>query len=286
MTSEMLRAIEALAESKRFPDADSYRALPVASVRRLSETFGVPGRQIEAAALDAGIVPDRYARNMKMFSLQDQATLLRASVSVVGLGGLGGSVTEILARTGVGTLNLIDGDRFEDHNLNRQLLSTESLLSTFKADAAVERVRQINGSLTANRCAEFLTAQSAQRLLGRADVVVDCLDSLHTRILLEDAAKQMNVPLVSAAIAGGSGHVTVIFPQDPGLRLIYGERVDPSLKGAEASLGCLCHAVFLLASLECSEVAKIILKKGAPIRNRLLVVDLYDNTFELLNLTP
>ena len=90
--------------------------------------------------------------------------------------------------------------------------------------------------------------------------------------------------MVSAAVAGGSGHLTVIFPEDPGLKLIYGDSVDPSMKGAEASLGCLPHAVTLLSSLECSEVVKILLKKGTLPRNRLLVVDLMDNSFETLQL--
>ena len=90
--------------------------------------------------------------------------------------------------------------------------------------------------------------------------------------------------MVSAAVAGSAGHITTIFPEDPGLKLIYGDQVDPSIKGAEASFGCLPQAVTLLSSLECSEVLKILLKEGAVSRNKLIVVDLLDNTFDVLQL--
>jgi molybdopterin/thiamine biosynthesis adenylyltransferase len=159
-----------------------------------------------------------------------------------------------------------------------------NLLSVSKAQAAMERVREINPSITVYHHREFLTDKTGDRLLGQPDVLVDCLDSLHTRLVLEKFAKKIKKPMVSAAVAGGSGHVTVIFPDDPGLKLIYGDKVDPAMKGAEASLGCLPHAVTLLSSIECSEVVKIILKKGTLSRNQLLVVDLFDNSFEMLKL--
>ena len=284
MKPELINEIKTLSVEATYPDRDTYRSISTENVSNLASKHDVFGREIEIAALESDIVPERYARNMKIYSLEDQAALLRASVSIVGLGGLGGGVTEILARIGIGTLHLIDGDHFEDSNLNRQFLSRLSLLSVSKAVAAIERVREINPSITAYHHREFLTEETGDKLLGRPDVVVDCLDSLYTRLVLEKFAKKMKIPMVSAAVAGGSGHVTVIFPDDPGLQLIYGDKVDPTMKGAEASLGCLPHAVTLLSSIECSEVVKIILKKGILFRNQLLVVDLLDNSFETLKL--
>jgi molybdopterin/thiamine biosynthesis adenylyltransferase len=269
---------------KTFPDRDPYRSLSTVTVSSLSAEFGISGKEIEIAALEAGIVPERYARNMKTLSLQDQAALLKSKVSIVGLGGLGGGVTEILSRIGVGTLYLVDGDTFEDHNLNRQFLSKQALLAFPKARAAFERVKEINTSISVFHRQEFLTEENSADLLGHPDVVVDCLDNLPTRRVLERFAKGMKIPLVSAAVAGSSGHLTVIYPEDPGLKMIYGDTIDPRMRGAEASLGALPHAVTLLSSLEASEVLKIILKKGEPTRNRLLVVDLFDNSFEMLQL--
>jgi molybdopterin-synthase adenylyltransferase len=284
MRPELINGIKRLSVKAAYPDGDTYRSISTKDVSDLSSGHGVFGREIEIAALESDIVPERYARNMKMYSLEDQTALLRASVSIVGLGGLGGGVTEILARIGIGTLHLIDGDHFEDSNLNRQFLSGMNRLSVSKAQAAMERVGEINPSITVHHHREFLTEKTGDRLLGRPDVLVDCLDSLYTRLVLEKFAKKIKTPMVSAAVAGGSGHVTVIFPDDPGLKMIYGDKVDPSMKGAEASLGCLPQAVTLLSSIECSEVVKIILKKGTLSRNQLIVVDLLDNSFETLQL--
>jgi molybdopterin/thiamine biosynthesis adenylyltransferase len=280
----LLDRLDSLSETKSFPDNATYRGLAVASVLRLAKEFSVAGKDIEIAALEQGIVPERYVRNMKTFTIEEQAILLKSSVSVVGLGGLGGGVTEILARIGVGKLTLIDGDSFEDSNLNRQFLSRQGILATPKAEAAARRVKEINSSIIVCQHNAFFSEETGEVLIGSPDVVVDCLDSLQTRMVLERISKRIGVPLVSAAVAGSSGHITTIFPEDHGLQLIYGEKIDPTLKGAEASLGCLPHAVTLLASLECSEVIKILLKSGTVSRNKLLVVDLLDNTFDTLQL--
>jgi molybdopterin/thiamine biosynthesis adenylyltransferase len=276
--------LEQLSEAKTFPDKTPYRSLPVKHVLELSLQFGASGREIEIVALENGIVPERYARNMRTFSLEDQAALLRARVGVVGLGGLGGTVAEVLARMGVGRLTLIDGDRFEESNLNRQLLSTVDGLGQLKSEAARTRVGRINPSADVNALAEFVTADNAGAVLGGCNVVVDCLDNLRTRFVVEDACRRIGCPLVSAAVAGASGHVTTIFPEDTGLRLIYGEPGQLPLKGAETALGTLPHAVVFLATLECAEVVKVILKKGSLLRHKLLVADLMDGIVEVMNL--
>ena len=284
MENGLVNEIRSSAIPKQFRDNTPYSSLSVVEVAALARKYNVSGHQVEIEALQAGIVPERYARNLRTFSLQDQAVLLQSRVSVVGLGGLGGGVTEILARIGVGNLNLMDGDTFEDSNLNRQFLSTHKGLATPKAVAAVERVQAVNASVVVEAHIEFLDADNAAGLLAASDVVVDCLDSLKFRFILEVACKTAGIPLVSAAIAGVAGHVTTIFPEDPGLKLIYGERDRIPEKGAEASLGTLPQCVTILSALETSEVVKVLLKKGSLLRNRLLVVDLMDNTMEVLKL--
>lgn len=277
--------LEQLTEAKTFPDQTPYRSLSVKHILELSRRPGLSGREIEITALENGIVPERYARNLRTFSLPDQSLLLKAHAGVVGLGGLGGTVTEILARMGVGRLTLIDGDRFEDSNLNRQILSSIAHLGHPKAETARRRVSQINPSVDCTGSAEFLSPENAADLLASCDVVVDCLDNLPARFMVEDACRRLGRPMVSAAVAGASGHVTTIFPEDRGLRLIYGEPQNLPLKGAETALGTVPFSVVFLASLECAEVAKIILKKGTPFRNKLLVADLTDGVIEVMNLT-
>ena len=241
-------------------------------------------RDTGVVGLEKGNISRRYARNMGTFSIQDQAVLEGSRVCIVGLGGLGGAVTESLARLGIGALTLVDGDVFEESNLNRQLLCTMETLGTSKAAAARSRVLQINPSVRTRIHDVFLDAGNAARLIEGADVAVDCLDSLKTRFVLEKAAKAAGIPLVSAAIAGTYGQITTVFPQDPGLAMIYGPEDQAPARGAEAVLGTLPYTAMIMASLECSEITKILLKRGNLLRNRLLVADLMDNVMEVLDL--
>lgn len=286
MLSEIKSIIEKAALPKQMPDGALEPTLSVAQIEELAIRFGTDGKTIELIALENGIFPERYLRNFKLFSPSDQIRLLRSKATVVGLGGLGGVIIEFLARAGVGHLNLIDGDRFEDHNLNRQLLCTQERLGTTKARAAAERVCSVNSSLTVEAHDEFLNQQNAPRLVSECHVVVDCLDSIKSRFTLEEAVKAAGVPLVSAAVAGLTGHITTIFPEDKGLELIYGPVVDlKHSKGVETVLGNPPQIVGLVASIESAEVIKVLLGKNAQLlRNRMLMVDLSSHGYEVLKL--
>lgn len=285
MTDRIIAALRACRRPRAFPDGTPYDSLAGEDAARLAAEFDRDRLQIEISALENDVVPERYARNMRFLSFREQATLLRAHVAVVGLGGLGGGVTEMLARLGIGTLTLVDGDVFEESNLNRQFLSRQDRLGTPKSQAAVQRVRAINAAVRIRSLNTYIDAENAPDILSGVSVVVDCLDNIRSRFVLEAAAKRLAVPFVSAAVAGLAGQITTIFPEDPGLSQIYGPLEDnPPDKGAETALGTLPPAVTTVAALECSEVLKIILKKGLNLRNRLMLIDLIDNTFEVLQL--
>ena len=284
MNADSIEKIIKSANPKEFPDKTFYNSISVKQILNLSRASGASGREIEIMALEHGVVPERYVRNMKTFSPQDQVALLKAQVSIVGLGGLGGTVVEILSRLGIGTLNVIDGDTFEESNLNRQFLSTPRMMAKSKADAAERRIKEINPSITVKQHSQFLDQNNGLDLLSRPDVIVDCLDNLKTRFILERLCRQIGSPLVSAAVAGSSGHVTTIYPQDQGLKLIYGDPAKTPAHGAEASLGTVPYSVTFLAALECAEIVKIIQHKGSLLRNKLLVADLNDGVFDVINL--
>ena len=279
METKLTNEIKKISTPKRFHDGSSYKGLSIAQITALAKRYKVRGKVIEITALEQGIVPERYSRNMKTLSSQEQATLLKSRVGIVGLGGLGGGVTEILARIGIGSLILIDGDTFEDSNLNRQFFSTLNVISKLKTNSALRRVKQINSSIVVKTHSEYLNESNGIRLLNQSDVIVDCLDNLKTRFALERIARRIGSPLVSAAVAGVAGHVTTIYPEDRGLKLIYGEECLAPEKGAESLLGTLPQCVTTISALEASEVVKVLLKKDSTLRNKLLIVDLKDNTF-------
>jgi molybdopterin/thiamine biosynthesis adenylyltransferase len=286
VTHELNSIMENAALPQQMPDGSLAPTLTVSQIEELAVRLGTDGKTVEIAALERGIYPQRYARNFNTYQPRDQIRLLKSKVTVVGLGGLGGIVTEWLTRAGVGLMRLVDGDRFEHHNLNRQVLCTQHRIGTSKAKAAAERVCSINSSISVEAHAEFMNPGNASRLISDSDVVVDCLDNINSRFVLESAAKESAVPMVSAAVAGLSGQVTTIYPQDRGLELIYGpkERLG-SCKGAEQTLGCLPQAVGLIAAAESAEVTKVLLgQDNRLLRNQMLLVDMATNTFEILEL--
>jgi len=271
------------------PDLDSAaaleqdirdRAAPVGGVLTLSVQstddlgirYGMPRRQVEERVLELGMTPLRYVRNLGTIGIEGQLRLLRSTVAVVGLGGLGGFVVEGLARMGVGRLLLIDGDIFCDHNLNRQLLSTESNLGMPKAQAAADRVRQINGAVETIVYVEHATRESLSRLLRGADVLVDAVDRLSTRLMLQKVAASLDIPMVHGAIAGWMGQVMTIFPGDPGLRALYGDGEVPE-HGAEVELGTPPASPMLVAAWEVHETVKLLVGAGDLLRGRMLFID-------------
>jgi len=285
MQKALSHHVQSIARQVCLDDGTPLLIINLTDVKRIAQKLGIKQRQVEIAALSDNILPERYLRNMKTLSIADQLRLVESSVGVVGLGGLGGLLSETLARMGIGCLHLIDGDAFEPHNLNRQLLSRADNIGLSKAAAAAMHIKAINPGIKIISTNTFLTQENADRLINQCSLVVDCLDTIESRFTLQWAAKRAGIPMVSAAIAGMSGHITTIYPEDIGLESIYGppEQLNIS-KGAETHLGCLAIAVNLVASLECAEAVKVLLGKAGTLKNTLLVIDLTDYTFETLRL--
>ena len=280
MNQETLqREIETLAEVK-----DGTPIIRLQQVHELAASSGCPVREVELAALEASVVPWRYLRNLGTAGLEGQARLLRSTVAIVGLGGLGGYVTEALARMGVGRLILIDGDVFEEHNLNRQLLSAEAGLGLDKVQAAQRRVAEVNQAVEVTGHAVRLTRENLPQLLAGADVVVDALDRLPIRLVLQEGVQDLGIPLVHGSIAGFLGQVMTIFPGDSGLRSLYGAEGDLPEQGLEAQLGTPAATPMAVAAWEAQEVVKILLGRGELLRHRLLVMDMESGTIEVMQL--
>ena len=227
-------------------------------------------------ALTLGICPYRYIRNREVISLKEQLSLAESRVAVVGAGGLGGHVALLLARLGIGTLVVVDYDVFDETNLNRQALSSMETLGKPKPEAAISAVNSINPGVRIIPYQVKLDPANAPEILTGSNVVVDALDNVKDRFLLERTAKKLGIPLVHGALAGFEGQVMTIFPDDPGLKHLYrNERTggDKS-KRPESILGVPTLTPSLIATLEAMEVLKIILKREKIFRNTMVHVDL------------
>ena len=225
--------------------------------------------------------PHRYDRNMAALTEEECARLTEKRIAVVGCGGLGGAVIEALARIGVGYLRVIDGDVFEESNLNRQLLCTESSLGREKALVAAERIGAINGEVKAEPMVAFLSEGNAASLLSDVDCVVDCLDNLEARFWMAHACQNAGLPLVYGAIAGWFGQVCTVYPGDVSFVSIYGE---PFGESQHKKLGNLPFTAYSIAAFQAAEAVKVVLEKPGQIRNRLLMIDLLDGSVDDMEL--
>lgn len=223
---------------------------------------------------------ERYIRNENMLSSDENQRLRSFRVVVVGCGGLGGHITEMLARMGIGHITAIDGDVFEQHNLNRQLLSKPSNIGQPKAYEAVKRIQEVNPGVNIMPQQVMLTPDNAKDLLIGHDVICDALDNISTRKTVAATAKELNIPMVFGAIAGWYAQVGVIMPGNNLLDIIYPEGYE---KGEETLLGNPSFTPALAASLQVAETIKLLLNKNGTLKNKLLMINTLDHKYEVIS---
>jgi len=280
----ILKELEKIKEEAINSSGKKYYSISLKQVKEIAGKFQTKSREIEISALQNNIIPERYQRNLGVISPSEQAKLLQSKVVVIGAGGLGGTVLELLTRMGIGKLIIADKDIIVDSNLNRQILSTETNLEQNKTEVAVKRVKEINSSVEIIGHSVFINSDNVEKIIEGAEVVVDALDNLPSRFVLQKACRVLKIPLVHGAIAGFNGQLTTVFPEDKGLELIYGFNKNLPEHGSEVTLGAPTVTPAIIASLEAQEVIKILLKRGKLFRNRLLYLDIEEGTIEILNL--
>lgn len=258
------------------PARRRVRVLTDARAAEMAKERDCTLHDIYTAALDADICPYRYLRNRETFSMKDQRVLFRSRVAVVGAGGLGGHVILLLARAGIGELVVVDPDRFDETNLNRQALCSVKSLGRTKAGEAARQVGEVNPAVRMVPHEVRMTAANAPELIAGSAVVVDALDNVPDRFVLEEAARSVEIPLVHGALAGLEGQLMTVFPEDAGLTQLYGKGSGRahSPSSPEAVLGVPAFMPSLLGTLQAMEVIKIILNRHGVYRNKMLQVDL------------
>ena len=192
----------------------------------------------------------------------------KSCVCVVGCGGLGGYVSEYLIRLGVGSIIAVDGDRFAQSNLNRQILCTLNTLGTYKAEAVRQRAESIRPELSVSAVNEFLTEENAEEIIKDADVVIDALDSMQARKTLFDACKRAGKTMIHGAI-GKSGMQIAVIPPEGDFPKMQAETVH----GDEV----LAHVPAICAGYEVSECVKLLRGEKSSLSGKMLCIDLNDN---------
>ena len=279
-SDSMMKTIMELSEVISVPDGSDMRVIEINATKKAAKIHNVPRLKIEIEALSSGVVPRRYLRNHGTFGNQGQVKLLMSNVAIVGIGGLGGTVARNLARVGVGRMTLIDGEVFDESNLNRQEFSLEDNIGRPKVEVAMKEVKRINGAVEVKVHNKYVTGEDLAEILKGVDVAVDALDNIHSRFAMGRAAKALKLPVVHGSVAGFVGQVSTIFPEDGGYENIYGPEDELPERGVEVVLGNLPGVVTTTAALQSVEVTKIILGVGEVLRNKILFFDLESADFE------
>jgi len=224
----------------------------------------------------------RYVRQIAIegWGESGQLKLKSASVFIAGAGGLGSPVALYLAAAGVGRLVLCDSDAVELSNLNRQIMHADERIGEQKALSAGRTLRTLNPSIEVVTLAEYLSAESVERLVGVPDIVVDCLDTFATRHILNAYCVRARVPLVHAGVMGLMGQVTFIdSPHTPCLACMI--PVDqPTESGPTPVSG---PAPGIIGSIQALEVLKYLTGIGDTLRGRLLIMDGLDMRFDAID---
>lgn len=224
----------------------------------------------------------RYQRNLGILTPDEQSRLLKSRVCVVGCGGLGGFLIEYLGRMGVGHITAVDGDGFDITNLNRQILSTEKVLGKSKALQAKERMAQVNSQVHVEAVEQFLTAENAQTILAGHDLVLDALDNIPRRLMLQRFCAQLGIPMIHGAVESWYGQVATVFPGDNTLLRIYPGHTESEAPGTIAGTPAFSPA--LVAALQAGEAVKLLAGREPGLRGKVLFADLLANQFDLLDI--
>ena len=233
------------------------------------------------AAEKKAFASEFYSRQviLKELGVKGQRKLARSKVAVVGVGGLGTVTSLYLALAGVGYLRLIDQDTVETPNLHRQILYSLDDLNYPKAEVAAKRLEKINPLVKAEPVSENVNQGNVEKLLEGVDLVVDGLDNMFTRYLINRVCVKLGVPYVFGAAIGMEGNLSVFAPPETGcLECLLPNMSDEDLMTCDTR-GVIGATPGIIGAMEAIEAIKVLTGVGSPLKGKLMVCDFNDMSF-------
>ena len=219
---------------------------------------------------------ERYDRQIMIGEIgqEGQEKLKRSRVFIAGAGGLGSPIASYLTAAGIGMIRMIDHDQVALSNLNRQILHWEEDIGRKKVDSAKKKLKNLNSAVEIETIGETITEDNVSQLVDGCDVIVDAMDNLPTRYILNRCAIEKNIPFFHGAVNGFEGRVMTIIPGETAcLRCMYRGPVPqekfPVIGVAPAVIGCI----------QATEVIKYLVGIGKLLINRLLLYNGLEVTF-------
>ncbi|MEK6715411.1 MAG: molybdopterin-synthase adenylyltransferase MoeB [Candidatus Omnitrophota bacterium] len=225
---------------------------------------------------------ERYSRQLILPHVggKGQEKILHARVLVVGTGGLGAPCALYLAAAGVGTLGLVDSDKVELNNLQRQIIHSTLAVGTPKAESGKKRISELNPDVNVVAHNLKATSENILDLIKPYDIVVDGTDNFPTRFLINDACVMVNKPLVHAGIFRFDGQImTIMAKSGPCYRCLFPEPPPPGAVPSCQEGGILGAVAGVLGVLQANEVLKFILGIGELLVGKLLIFDALTSSF-------
>ncbi|MDW5550116.1 HesA/MoeB/ThiF family protein [Methanosarcina sp.] len=223
---------------------------------------------------------EKYSRQILLFGEEGQEKLKNAKVLVAGAGGLGSPVSTYLAIAGIGKIILADFDSVDPSNLNRQFLHHQKDIGRLKVESAKEKLLSMNPDIEVETIAEMLTESNLEALVPECDVIVDALDNLETRHMLNRLAIKRRIPLIHGAVTGYDGQVTTIVPgKTPCFYCIF-----PRISKKEI-FPVLGATPGIIGSIQANEVIKFLTGQGKLLEGRLLFWNGLSGSFSEISLS-
>ncbi|MFW9951617.1 MAG: ThiF family adenylyltransferase [Candidatus Thorarchaeota archaeon] len=231
----------------------------------------------------------RYSRQIVLKEVGGigQVKLLNSKISVVGLGALGSPITYYLAAAGIGRLQLIDYDTVEISNLHRQILHFTKDIGEKKTVSSLEKINQLNPDCKIELISERITKNNSIELLKDSDFVIEGSDNLQTKMLINDTCIHLKIPFTIAGVLRFHGQLITVVPEEKTAcyRCVFGESIQGDSSMSCSQAGVIGFVPGILGCLEANEAIKHILNIGTLIKNKILYVDLLENSFDFINVT-
>jgi molybdopterin-synthase adenylyltransferase len=222
---------------------------------------------------------NRYSRQILYTNIGEsgQNQLSKKIVCIVGIGALGTVVSELLTRSGIGKIILIDRDFIELSNLQRQSLFDELDTGKLKSDVAKQKLQKINSKIKIISKSEDLDHINVTKLIGKVDLIIGCTDNMESRFLLNDYSIKNNIPYVYGGAVSDKGFVFNIMKKGPCLRCVFKGKTNETCD----TVGILNSNSHIISSLIANESIKILLNKNPE--KKLIHIDVWKNDFFKIN---
>ena len=218
---------------------------------------------------------------LKEIGEKGQEKLMNTKVLVIGAGGLGSSTLMYLASSGIKEIGIIDFDKVSLDNLPRQILYGEKDVGKLKVEAAKEKMKSLCENISVITRNEKVTKDNIEKLIKDWDIVLDCVDNFEAKFIINDACKKLGTPLVTAGVSGFGGQVMMVTKDSKhDFKSLFSTLpLNISQEDKDADRGVFPLAVATISNIQCSEAFKYILGIGEHLIDKMLVVDVLNNTY-------